>query len=85
MAIIKSNTTRHGKDRDLANLLQQGNINGDVSMKNKYTFSILEKMNRLDEFVYLWFPLADEVLQVECVTVKYNSTHTCMKTSMTDT
>ena len=52
-------------------------------MKNKYTFSIVEKMNRLVEFVYLWFPLADEVLQVKCVTVKYNST--LIKTSMTDT
>ena len=40
-------------------------------------------MNRLVEIVYLWFPLADEVLQVECVTVKYNSTLT--KTSMTNT
>ena len=30
------------KFRDLAYLLHQGNINEDISMKNKYTFPILE-------------------------------------------
>ena len=56
-----------------------------VSAKNKYTFPKLEnfKADRLVEFEHLWFPLADEVLQVECVTVKYYST--LIKTSMTVT
>ena len=39
--------------RDLATLRHQGNINEDVSMKNKYTFPNLStsKINRLVQFV----------------------------------